>query len=63
VFKQYADALTEQENYISAIVGDRVSRIFSPNSIRTKDKFLTGVEGLEFTKQEQIDYTCKNYIK
>ncbi len=49
--------LKNQEDKISSIVGDRFGKIFKSESIKTKDKFLTGIENIEFKKEEQIWFT------
>jgi hypothetical protein len=63
VFYRYSSSLTAQESRFSSIIGDRLGRIFHPNHLSTKDKFLTGLETIEFSKEEQIEYTYSNYIK
>ena len=34
----------------------------SKKSSLSRERFLTGVEGLDFTKEEQIDFTYERYI-
>lgn len=31
--------------------------------MKKKDRFLVGVEVTDYTKEEQIEYTCNKYIK
>lgn len=62
-FETYCVELKKQEDKISSIVGDRFGKIFKSESIKTKDKFLTGIENIEFKKEEQIWFTYENYIK
>lgn len=37
--------------------------MFKSTSFKEKDKFLTGVENCDFTKQQQIWYTYEQYIR
>jgi hypothetical protein len=43
VFNKYSINLTEQENKVSSIIGDRFGKMFHGNDRKTKDKFLTGL--------------------
>ena len=43
-FFQFCSLLTEKESKIGAIIGDRFSKIFKNSEIKTKDKFLVGIE-------------------
>jgi hypothetical protein len=42
-FMEYSRLLTEKESRIPEIVGDRISKIFDPATMKTKRKFLTGL--------------------
>ena len=61
-WKRYSALLTEAENKVGSIIGDRFLKIFSAKSIETKDKFLTGIEKMYYTKEEQVAFTAKEYI-
>lgn len=63
IFEKYCIELKNQEDKISSIVGDRFGKIFKSESIKIKDKFLTGIENIEFKKEEQIWFTYQHYIK
>lgn len=61
-WKRYSNMLTEAENKVGSIIGDRFMKIFKSKSIETKDKFLTGIEKMYYTKEEQISFTAREYI-
>jgi len=54
IWEKYGKLLTSEENKFGAIVGDRLTRIFNSKSIEEKDRFLTGVERVDFSKREQV---------
>ena len=49
-FNQYSSALTKKESQIGSIIGDRFSKIFNGSEMKEKDKFLVGLENIEFKK-------------
>ena len=59
---RYAKMLTVFENKVTSIISDRFMKMFKSKSIEVKDKFLTGIEKIEYTKEEQIKYTDTEYI-
>lgn len=61
-FQHYSQLLTEKENKMGSIIGDRFSKIFNNSEIKMKDKYLGGIENLEFSKNEQIKFTFDKYI-
>jgi hypothetical protein len=61
-WNRYAKILTEQENKLGSIINDRFMKIFKSKSIEIKDKFLTGIEKIYYTKDEQIKFTDEEYI-
>ena len=48
---------------MGSIIGDRFLKIFKSKSIETKDRFLTGIEKIYYSKEEQIEFTDEEYIK
>lgn len=57
-FLEYSTKLTKVEDKAGSIVSDFFSRtLFSKNAYNEKNKFLTGIENIEYSKQEQINYT------
>lgn len=61
-WKKYSNLLTNVENKVSSIISDKFSKIFNRKSIEEKDKFLVGIESMYYTKEEQINFTDKEYI-
>ena len=62
MWKKYSDELTKAENKVSSIISDRFSKIFNKKNIEQKDNFLVGIENIYYTKEEQINFTDKEYI-
>lgn len=54
--------MTSVENKVTSIISDKFSKIFNRKSIEEKDKFLVGIENMYYTKEEQINFTDKEYI-
>lgn len=54
---KYGQFLTDCENKVTEIICDRFFKTFKPDLIKSKDKFLVGVEALEYSKAEQIEFT------
>lgn len=54
--------MTSIENKVTSIISDKFSKIFNRKSIEEKDKFLVGIENMYYTKEEQINFTDKEYI-
>lgn len=61
-WKKYSNLLTNVENKVSSIISDKLSKIFNRKTIEEKDKFLVGIESMYYTKEEQINFTDKEYI-
>ena len=61
-WSRYAKLLTVCENKVTSIISDRFMKMFKSKSIEVKDRFLTGIEKIEYTKEEQIKYTDIEYI-
>lgn len=49
-FFYYCEELKKQEDKVSSIIEDRFGKMFKSTSFKEKDKFLTGVENIDFTK-------------
>ena len=56
-FMFYSKKLTEKENEKVSMLKDWFSKKVSGESFKEKDRFLTGVERLEYQKEDQIRYT------
>ena len=50
-FDKYSGLLTEKEDKVGAIIGDGFAKIFNPEKIREKDRFLGGIENKDFSKE------------
>ena len=61
-FESYCLKLKKIEDRISSRIEDRFDKIFNSSNIKEKDIFLVGVEFTDFTKEEQIQYTCGKYL-
>jgi len=50
------------ENKGSEIFKDVFSKLFSSTSFKEKDKYLTMIEGIDFTREDQILFTYEKYL-
>lgn len=48
---------------MSSIIFDGFCKVFSSESFKKKDLFLTGLENIEYTKQAQVEFTASYYIR
>lgn len=46
---------------MKSIVFDWFAKKITKDSFKEKDRFLTGVEALEYSKEDQIDFTSQYY--
>lgn len=61
-FQSYCSKLKKIEDRLRSRIEDRFDKIFNSADIKEKDIFLVGVEFTDFTKEEQIQYTCGKYL-
>ena len=60
-FLNYSEKLTENENKKMSMVSDWFSKKWSNRDFKEKDRYLTGIEKIEYTKEEQINFTSHYY--
>lgn len=60
-FIDFSEKLTKNENKVGSIVMDWFSKKINKNQFNEKDRFLTGIERIEYTKAEQIRFTVVHY--
>lgn len=53
--------LTQSEDKVKSRLFDFFSRNINKQSYQRKDKFMAGIEKLEYSKEEQIDFTFSYY--
>jgi hypothetical protein len=53
--------LTQSEGKVQSMVFDWFSKKLAKDNFERRDKFMTGIEKLEYSKDEQIDFTCSYY--
>ena len=58
---KYSTLLTQCENKITSMFGDFFSKRFNSEVFTEKDRFLTGIEIINYSKDEQINFTIKYY--
>lgn len=58
----YCSSLTEQENHKTEMLKDFFTKRIWKAENDMKDKFLTGIEGIDYSKEDQIKYTYSAYI-
>lgn len=61
-FDYYSELLTNYENKLSTIIKDKLHKIADKRGYKQKEKFLNGIEGLDFNVHQQIQFTCQKYI-
>jgi hypothetical protein len=55
------EKMEKQESEIINLVFDKFSKFFNGSNFKRRDELLTGIEGPDFTKEEQIEFTVKMY--
>jgi hypothetical protein len=60
-FLEFSEKLTKTENKWGSIIGDFFKKTVSKTSFSEKDNFLTGIEVINYSKDQQIDYTFAYY--
>ncbi len=50
------------EKKISTAIKHKIVKVVNSNKLEEREKFLKGLEGLDFTKIEQINFTCNAYL-
>ena len=61
-WEKYAEMLTKEENKVGNIINDKFKKIFKSKSYEEKDKFMTGIEKMYYSKKEQVKFTDEEYI-
>lgn len=61
-FNNYTELLHSYESKVSTIIKDKFSKLLNKASFNEKEKFLNGLEGLDFTRAEHINFTYEKYI-
>lgn len=60
LFQKYSNLLTKVESKFGSIVGDFFS---SKEELQQKDKYMNGIEKLDFGKEDQLVFIQNSYIK
>jgi hypothetical protein len=56
-------AMESQESKLINTFFDKISKIFDDSKFKRKDELLTGIEGPDFSKEEQIKFTRQMYTE
>jgi hypothetical protein len=54
--------LFDIESKGSEIFKDAFSKLFSSTTFKEKDKYLTNIEGIDFTREDQVRFTYEKYL-
>ena len=61
-FQNYCGRLQKKENKFSSIIKDRFNKMVYTQEFTQKEKFVNGIENIDFSKTEQVDFTYLRYI-
>lgn len=62
IFNKYHKLLTQREAYFKSKLQALTNFLFHHKFKQTQDRILCGFEGLDFTREEQINFMHENYL-
>ena len=62
-FEQVSSLLRESESSLTSIIKEKMTKLVNKGSLTNRDRYLTGVEGLDYSRKEQVDFTYERAVR